>query len=66
MTGNMTIRRDYILEDAYLHLIINKKNPRNVLRIQFVDQNEVAEMGMDGGGLFKEFMTLVTQKIFDP
>lgn len=31
-----------------------------------MDADGEREMGIDGGGLFKEFMTLVTQKIFDP
>jgi len=31
-----------------------------------VDVNYITEEGVDGGGLFKEFMTKITEKIFDP
>jgi hypothetical protein len=31
------------------------------LRIQFVDANYITEEGVDGGGLFKEFMTKITE-----
>ena len=39
---------------------------KNKLRISFVDLNYITEEGVDGGGLFKEFMTKLTEKIFDP
>lgn len=32
----------------------------------FVDENDIIEDGVDGGGLFKEFVTKLTEKIFDP
>lgn len=32
----------------------------------FVDENHQVEDGVDGGGLFKEFITLLTMTIFDP
>ena len=35
-------------------------------QIVFVDQNHQVEEGVDGGGLFKEFITLLTETIFSP
>lgn len=66
ISGNMQVRRDYVIEDAYHAIITGKKNPKSVFRIKFINQEGIEEEGIDGGGLFKEFMTLVTQKAFDP
>ena len=35
--GNMNVRREYVIEDAYDAIIIGKKNPKSVFRIQFID-----------------------------
>jgi len=64
--SHIQVRRDYVVEDAFHAIIIGNKNPKSVFRIQFVDADGEHEAGIDGGGLFKEFMTLVTKKIFDP
>lgn len=64
--GQIQVRRDFVVEDAYHAIILGNKNPKSHFRIQFVDSEGEREMGIDAGGLFKEFMTLVTQKIFDP
>lgn len=65
-SANIQVRREYVVEDAFHAIILGNKNPKSVFRIQFVDSDGEHEAGIDGGGLFKEFMTLVTQKIFDP
>ena len=36
------------------------------IRIRFVDSNYIIEDGVDGGGLFKEFMQKLTESIFNP
>lgn len=41
-------------------------NPRKQWQIVFVDENHQVEDGVDGGGLFKEFITLLTTMIFNP
>lgn len=38
---------------------------RSNVRIQFIDSDGHTELGVDGGGLLKEFMTKITEKIFD-
>jgi hypothetical protein len=62
------VRRNYIFEDAFAvyrsyapHFDANRR-----FNIVFVDINGVEESGYDAGGLFKEFMTKLTEKIFDP
>ena len=35
-------------------------------RIQFIDSLFQVEDGIDGGGLLKEFITKLTEAIFDP
>jgi ubiquitin-protein ligase E3 C len=64
--GNIPVRREFVVEDAYDAIILGQRNPKSIFRIKFVNLDGGAEDGIDGGGLFKEFMTLVTRKIFDP
>lgn len=64
--SEISIRREYIVEDAFDAIFIGKINLHTNFRIKFVDQYGVQEDGIDGGGLLKEFMTKITEKIFDP
>ena len=41
-------------------------NMRKNLQIKFVNEFGQVEEGIDGGGLFKEFITLLCDRIFDP
>ena len=52
-----TIRRNRIAEDGFDHL--NDLGPamKGTLSITFVDQFGQEEAGIDGGGVFKEFLT---------
>lgn len=43
-----------------------KQNIKRKLRIEFVDHNYITEEGIDGGGLFKEFINKLTETIFNP
>jgi ubiquitin-protein ligase E3 C len=63
---SIDIRREFILEDALDKFLPMGDNIKNRVRIQFIDENYMVEEGVDGGGLFKEFMTKLTEKIFDP
>jgi len=60
------IRREFMLEDSFDKLYHLGEDIKNRLRIEFVDANYITEEGVDGGGLFKEFMTKLTGQIFDP
>ena len=33
MGGNIVVRREYVVEDAYHAIILGKKNPKSVFRI---------------------------------
>jgi hypothetical protein len=62
----LTVRRDALLESAYeglRHLGARLKAP---LRVRFVDAEGREERGIDGGGLFKEFLTLFLRAALDP
>jgi ubiquitin-protein ligase E3 C len=65
-SDSFEIRREYLLEDAFEKLYGLGSDIKNRLRIQFVDVNYVTEEGVDGGGLFKEFITKLTEIIFNP
>lgn len=52
-----TIRRDHVFEDS-LQLMsdLPSLDLKNKLRISFIDALGQAEAGIDGGGLFKDFI----------
>ena len=39
---------------------------KSYFKIEFVNQHAMLEPGVDGGGLLKEFLTILTKKMFDP
>ena len=59
----LNLRRDHILEDALVQLHKKGKgsNLQKNLKVRFV-----GEMGVDEGGLTKEFFQLLTKRLFDP
>ncbi|KJP87635.1 hypothetical protein AK88_02663 [Plasmodium fragile] len=59
------IRRTHIVEDAFilLHMLDATQVKQNI-RVAFIDHNGNEETGIDGGGLFKEFMILLCREIF--
>ncbi|XP_073118616.1 E3 ubiquitin-protein ligase UPL6 [Henckelia pumila] len=60
------IRRNNILEDAFSQLnALAEEDLRGVIRITFVNEFGVEEAGIDGGGIFKDFMENITQAAFD-
>nr|XP_043633953.1 E3 ubiquitin-protein ligase UPL6 isoform X2 [Erigeron canadensis] len=60
------IRRDRILEDAFNQLsTLADKDLRGVIRVTFVNEFGVEEAGIDGGGIFKDFMENITRAAFD-
>lgn len=36
------------------------------IQVTFMNQHGVEEAGIDGGGVFKEYMDLLTKRAFDP
>eukprot|EP00375_Theileria_parva_P001919 XP_764594.1 ubiquitin-protein ligase [Theileria parva strain Muguga] len=61
------IRRQFIVEDGISTLgNLNNHQLKQVFRVLFVDENGIEEQGVDGGGLFKEFLITLCTLIFDP
>jgi ubiquitin-protein ligase E3 C len=60
-------RRDQLLEDSFSQL--NAMGPERLkgrLRIAYVNEAGLAEAGIDGGGLFKDFMEELLRQGFSP
>ena len=45
---------------------MQKFDLKNKLKIKFINELGQIEDGIDGGGLFKEFITKLCDRIFDP
>lgn len=64
---NIPIRRSHIVEDAIEELrYISGSEMVTAARITFIGPDMVPEMGVDAGGLFKEFLTNFSKVAFDP
>ncbi|XP_010549016.1 PREDICTED: E3 ubiquitin-protein ligase UPL6 [Tarenaya hassleriana] len=60
------IRRDHILEDAYNQMsALSEDDLRGSIRVTFVNELGVEEAGIDGGGIFKDFMENIARAAFD-
>ncbi|KAL8256250.1 hypothetical protein R6Q59_031317 [Mikania micrantha] len=64
--SSFKIRRDHILEDAFSQVsTLAEEDLRGVIRVTFVNEFGVEEAGIDGGGIFKDFMENITRAAFD-
>ncbi|CAO2838394.1 unnamed protein product [Amaranthus hypochondriacus] len=64
--NRLKIRRDHILEDAFNQLnSLSDDDLRERIRVTFINELGVEEAGVDGGGIFKDFMENVTRAAFD-
>ncbi|XP_058077263.1 E3 ubiquitin-protein ligase UPL6 isoform X2 [Magnolia sinica] len=60
------IRRDHIFEDAFNQIsVLSEEDLRGMIRVTFVNEFGVEEAGIDGGGIFKDFMENITRAAFD-
>eukprot|EP00916_Digyalum_oweni_P021190 GHVL01035236.1.p1 GENE.GHVL01035236.1~~GHVL01035236.1.p1 ORF type:complete len:907 (+),score=177.92 GHVL01035236.1:160-2721(+) len=61
------IRRDFIVEDG-MDMIRQKsvEDLKKSFKIRFVGPEGIPESGVDGGGLMREFLILLTRKAFNP
>ncbi|WIA32325.1 hypothetical protein OEZ86_003165 [Tetradesmus obliquus] len=63
----VTIRRDQLLEDSFAQLnSMGADRLKGRLRIAYVNEAGLAEAGIDGGGLFKDFMEELLRQGFSP
>ncbi|CBQ67807.1 related to ubiquitin protein ligase e3 [Sporisorium reilianum SRZ2] len=59
------IRRGHVAQDGFVHLAPLGSELKKPLEIVFIDQFGQPEAGIDGGGLFKEFLTSLVREAFD-
>ncbi|KAJ3293765.1 hypothetical protein HK104_004200 [Borealophlyctis nickersoniae] len=63
--ARVTIRRQFVFEDGYTHLNALGSQLKNRIQITFVSEQGLVEAGIDGGGVFKEFLTALCRQAFD-
>lgn len=61
----VTIRRTSVAEDGFKQLNGLGEHLKHKFFIKFIDQFGMQESGIDGGGLFKEFLTSLIKEAFD-
>lgn len=62
----LRIRRDRIVEDAFTNInSLQEEALQGTIRVTFVNEFGAEEAGVDGGGLFKDFMENITKAAFD-
>eukprot|EP01035_Chromulina_nebulosa_P020655 gene20655-26780_t len=66
----VTIRRRYVLEDGIKAFKeVDRKGARALkdrIVVRYINDNNEEEKGIDLGGLFKDFLTDLSSKVFDP
>ncbi len=62
----LEVRRKFIFEDAFRELNGLKEQLKTTVRVKFIDEHGLEEAGIDGGGVFKEFMNEVLRQGFSP
>lgn len=60
-----TVRRDHVAEDGMAQLNGLGAQLKESIEIVFMDQFGLEEAGIDGGGVFKEFLTSLVREAFD-
>lgn len=64
---NILVRRYHLYEDAFDKLSIeNEPDLRPRFRVQLVNITGLEEAGIDGGGVFREFLSELIKTAFDP
>lgn len=58
------VRRGKVFEDAFAQFYELRDGLKEPIQITFVDQFDIPEAGIDGGGVTKEFLTSVTMEAF--
>ncbi|CAE6519926.1 unnamed protein product [Rhizoctonia solani] len=63
--ANAVVRRGRVAEDGFKALGSMRKDMKLPISITFIDQWGHEEAGIDGGGVFKEFLTSLAKEVFD-
>jgi ubiquitin-protein ligase E3 C len=64
-SAQIQVRRDHILEDAFDEMNNLGARLKGRIQVTFVSEHGYQEAGIDGGGVFKEFMDTLAQHAFD-
>ena len=63
----LTIRRENLFEDGFQAFqAVSKTSLKSRLRVFYIDEFGMEEQGVDGGGIFKEFLNDICKIVFDP
>ena len=62
----VTIRRDQEIEDAFKQLNSHGPDLRRPIRVHYVNRHGLEEAGIDGGGVFKDFLNDTILALFNP
>ena len=60
----ISIRRGKEIEDGVQNC--KNRNLRSLIKIKFISEMGMEEIGIDGGGLLKEFIGICLKNLFDP
>ncbi|KAL3311229.1 Ubiquitin-protein ligase E3C [Cichlidogyrus casuarinus] len=64
---NVTVRRDHLYEDSFERLSRYRvPSLKPYLHVSFINQLGIKEMGVDGGGLTKEFLSDLMRSALEP
>ena len=64
---HLTVRRTHLYEDAFDKLSPeNEPTIRSRFRVQMINEHHLEEAGIDGGGVFREFLSELIKSAFDP
>ena len=65
--ATIRVRRGHLLEDGIAGLSDKlTETLGGIIRVQFINQQGLEEAGVDGGGLFKDFLNDLIAEAFDP
>ncbi|EFN88458.1 Ubiquitin-protein ligase E3B [Harpegnathos saltator] len=66
-TTLIVVHRTRIVEDGYRQLaMLPSQALKGVIRVRFVNEQGLAEAGIDQDGVFKEFLEETIKRVFDP
>ncbi|KAI8050799.1 HECT-domain-containing protein [Syncephalis plumigaleata] len=60
----ISIRRSHVFEDAFNHIMSSERGEYSNFQVRFIDQFGMEESGF-GGGIFKEFITILSNEAFN-
>ena len=63
---SVTLRKDRLEQEAFTQLHHRGWNLKKVIKVNFINEFGVPEAGIDGGGLFKDFLLRICREAFSP